>query len=307
MQSALALMTHPGGKIAVLNDAAIGDGPSPLVLGVQPAGPQDGVTVLQEAGFARLVAGGFVGIFDAGPCGSDDNPGHAHADFLSLDLSFSGQQVFADPGVATYKKGAERDWTRSASTHNGPAFAGLEPIEFLGPFRIGRRGRAHFLSCQELDAPVQSCGWLDGLDCFGGRVARWVGMWRDSTVVIVDTWQGLRERAASSSFLVPESWEVRTISPTSADLVSRQDGTILAISAISGTITVDYAAKYFPYGPRVPQGAVRIALKPYADEVNRSAGLAIRRWEPNDKPLNVHDIYTRCQAFLSTAVRTVCR
>ncbi len=301
MRSALAIMTHPNGNIASLNDAAVGDGPPPFALGVLPGPRPDGITSLKDAGYARLVAGDFTGIFDAGPSGPDDNPGHAHADFLSLDLSFAGQLLFADPGVATYKNVPERDWTRSASVHNGPAFAGLEPLEFLGPFRIGRRGKAHFLPDSGSDAPIQTSGWNDGFDHFGGRVARWIGMWPGTAIMIVDVWSGLPERAASSSFLVPDTWDLRIVDAAKVSVASRQKEGNLTLSAINGTLSVDFSARYFPYGPRLPHSATRISLTPVTEGSRRSAALAVFPSSANLSGVNFLEIFTRREAALFTA------
>jgi hypothetical protein len=307
MRSALAVLTHPDGSIAVLNDAAIGDGPSPLALGISLASRPNGITLLPDAGYARLVAGDFSGVFDAGPSGPDDNPGHAHADFLSLEIVFRKQLLLADPGVATYKSGAERDWTRSASTHNGPAFSGLEPLEFLGPFRIGRRGKAHFLPPLGLDAPVETAGWQDGFDRFGGRVARWVGMWPNEAVMIVDIWNGIEERDAFSSFLIPDSWKIRASDTVNPDpkkltLTSSRSGDSIYISVINGSLTIDHSAKYFPYGPRTPRKAARITLRPSTGSVNRSAAFVIRPEDSNLRSLPIDSTFTRCEILLAAAI-----
>jgi hypothetical protein len=262
---------------------------------------------MPDAGYARLVAGEFSGVFDAGPSGPDDNPGHAHADFLSLEIVFRKQLLLADPGVATYKSGAERDWTRSASTHNGPTFSGLEPLEFLGPFRIGRRGKAHFLPPLGLDAPVESAGWQDGFDRFGGRVARWVGLWPDAAIMIVDIWNGIEERDAFSSFLIPDSWEFSTPDPANPHLDNRavtsiKTGGSMYISAINGSLSLDFSAKYFPHGPRVPRNAARITLRPSTGSGNRSAALVIRSADSNSQNPNSDNTFTRCETLLAAAI-----
>lgn len=310
MRSALAVLTHPDGSIAVMNDAAIGDGPSPLALGVSVASGPDGVTLLPDAGYARLVAGDFSGVFDAGPSGPDDNPGHAHADFLSLEIVFRQQLLIVDPGVATYKAGAERDWTRSASTHNGPAFSGLEPLEFLGPFRIGRRGKAHFLPPLRLDAPVETAAWQDGFDRFGGRAARWVGLWPNAAIMIVDIWNGLRERDALSSFLIPDTWELDTsnhVKQEFSNLTLTSSLTVhsIHISAFKGSLTVDRSAKYFPYGPRTPLNAARITLRPATGSLNRSAAFVIRLADSNSLSLHIDSTFNRCESLLVAAIEKV--
>src|SRR5262249_18999925 len=85
MERALAIMTHPDGELGLFNDSWLGEGPpAGRVSGVRLP---DGLAALPETGYIRLSAGNDVVLFDCGPCGPDENPGHAHADFLSVEIS----------------------------------------------------------------------------------------------------------------------------------------------------------------------------------------------------------------------------
>lgn len=265
MRQALATATHPDGTIVLFNDSAIGDGPSPASLNAWPKQIEDGVTLLRHSGIARLQTDPFAVLFDVGPCGPDDNPGHAHADFLSIEMSVNGQRLIIDPGVASYKAGAERNWTRSAATHNGPTFAGAEPIEFMGPFRVGRRGRAYSA------APPPSAtgsnhktvlGWQDGFDYIGGRVARMLSSHSNSTLSISDIWVGAPDFPAQSTFLIPKTWTLLTIGSNQIKFEEQNSATVLFLTAIRGSLSLDEPSPHFPYGPRSGIDARRLRTTP---------------------------------------------
>ncbi len=270
MRPALALMTHGDGGIAVFNDAAVGDGPSPAALSAVGTTWSEGVHRLPEAGYARVEHGALSVIFDAGPCGPDDNPGHAHADFLSVELDIGGLRFFVDPGVASYKAGPERDACRSAASHNGPTFPGIEPIEFIGPFRVGRRGRGRFLGVGEASVLSKIApgvgGTHDGFDRHGGRVARWLAPSGDDGLLIVDVWLGLAERMARSMFLVDaRSWRVETEEETEIVLAA-EGGDRVIVSTILGRLRTEEGGSFHLYGPKTAFPALRIVVEPTTSE-----------------------------------------
>jgi uncharacterized heparinase superfamily protein len=136
-------MAHPDGRISFFNDAAfeIAPEPSQLIeyasrLGVHPA-----ATRLGESGYVRLVSGDAVVVFDAAPVGPDHQPGHAHADTLSFEMSHRGQRVLVNSGTSTYEKGCDRDWQRGTAAHNTVRIDGLDQSEVWSIFRVARRAR----------------------------------------------------------------------------------------------------------------------------------------------------------------------
>ncbi|WP_024512546.1 heparinase II/III family protein [Bradyrhizobium sp. ARR65] len=207
MQSALGVMCHPDGDIGLFNDSWLGEAPSATELAPPPA---DGRIALPETGYIRLSRQNDAVIFDCGPCGPDSNPGHAHADFLSVELSVASKRFIVDPGVPTYSQGPARDDCRSASRHNGPHVIGAEPIEFWSSFRVGRRGSALPLEDPTLGriAPLWAAGYQNGFRRLGTDVARWVGLWPGCALLIVDVWRGLESARAGVRFLVPGTWSV---------------------------------------------------------------------------------------------------
>ena len=92
MLSWLSKMVHPDGKIAFFNDAAFGIAPDFVQLAdyALRLGLKSVNVPLGESGYIRLEIGESMVLFDAGAIGPDHQPGHAHADTLSFELSLNG-------------------------------------------------------------------------------------------------------------------------------------------------------------------------------------------------------------------------
>ncbi|MDB4510300.1 heparinase II/III family protein, partial [Akkermansiaceae bacterium] len=131
---ALVCMSHPDGEIAQLNDAAIG-----IYADSWSTEAPNGAWSLPEAGYYGYRYGGDYLVIDSGPVGPDHQPGHAHADLLSFELSFAGHRVITDTGIGTYEKGDERSYDRSTAAHSTLEIAGENSVEVWGGFRVGRR------------------------------------------------------------------------------------------------------------------------------------------------------------------------
>jgi len=205
-QHALGVMSHSDGDISLFNDSWLGEAPPSHTL---CASASDGMTDLPVTGYVRLASGEDTIIFDRGPCGPDSNPGHAHADFLSIEACVAKQRFIVDPGVPTYSAGPLRDLCRSASQHNAPHIADAEPIEFWHSFRVGRRGNAYRIDdpgLQEL-APLSASAWHDGYGRNGVSVGRWIGFWPEQGMLIIDVWNKA-VASAGLRFLIPADWRL---------------------------------------------------------------------------------------------------
>src|SRR6267378_2144736 len=81
-------------------------------------GIQEDIAELESSGYIRLENKDTVVLFDAAPIGPDYQPGHAHADTLSLEVSHRGRRVLVNSGTSTYERGPERAKERGTAAHN---------------------------------------------------------------------------------------------------------------------------------------------------------------------------------------------
>ncbi|WP_428938305.1 heparinase II/III family protein [Fontivita pretiosa] len=208
---AMKLMCHPDRQIALLNDSAFGVYNEPSELAAycgQPEDPPFGSFSLPDTGYfgARARNGSYV-ICDAASIGPDHQPGHAHGDMLSFELSLRGQRVIVDSGVHDYEPGEMRAYCRSTRAHNTIEINGQDQCEFWDVFRVARRGHVHDLSMRPREDGFELCAWHDGYTRLGGvprhrRQFRWFecGRLEVSDTILADA----QIRAVSRLHLHPD-------------------------------------------------------------------------------------------------------
>ena len=147
MLEALEVMTHADGEIALFADSAFDVASSPAVLGEYASrlsvrrpstGPAPSL-YLPQTGYLRLKSGSFHLIASVSGPSPAHQPGHAHCDALSFELSVRGRRVVTDTGLFEYRPGARRDRARSTSGHSTFEFDGAEQAEVWAAHRVGGR------------------------------------------------------------------------------------------------------------------------------------------------------------------------
>ncbi len=200
---AFAVLCHPDGEVALFNDSWHEEVP-------HLSGPRapEGRSILEHGGYARLSHESDVCLLDAGPLGPRWNPGHGHADFLSIEITLGGQRLIVDPGTSRYNTGPERARERSAEAHNGPVWAGHEPAEFLGCFKVGRMAEARLAPTEKLPDERTIGGVFRSAP---GRTARLARLYPGAGFLVADLWDGAEPRG-QVSWLVPDAWAIEPAS-----------------------------------------------------------------------------------------------
>jgi uncharacterized heparinase superfamily protein len=80
-------------------------------------------------------------LFDAGAPEPRYQPGHAHSESLSFEVSRDGRRLFVNSGVSTYEPGHDRSRQRSTAAHNTVRVDDREQSELWASHRCGRRAR----------------------------------------------------------------------------------------------------------------------------------------------------------------------
>jgi uncharacterized heparinase superfamily protein len=194
-------MSHPDGQIALFNDAAFGIEATPselaeyyeLLVGKKAPEPEGTGWSFPDSGY--FVMAPRVGdrlIIDCGPIGPDYQPGHAHCDMLSFELSLGGRRVIVDSGCSQYLAGELRTYQRGNAGHNTVTVDNLDQSEVWGAHRCARRARPLSPSLESLANGAQRfVGGHDGYRRLPGTpLHRRMVTWHGRTIRIEDEISG---------------------------------------------------------------------------------------------------------------------
>lgn len=168
MLSWLYAMTHPDGGPSYFNDAVPGMGASlgdlasyAARLGFDFEPGSSPMTVLGDSGYVRIdTDDGLTLIVDVGEIGPDYQPGHAHNDCLSFELSVHGKRTLVNTGISTYNANQRRAYERSTAAHNTVSIARANQSETWSAFRVGRRARPIDVEIDDGRISAGHDGWL---------------------------------------------------------------------------------------------------------------------------------------------------
>ncbi|MDK8463857.1 alginate lyase family protein [Marinobacter sp. SS13-12] len=178
----LKAMSHPDGKISFFNDATFGIAPAVedlehngtslgLIASKDDKPPVVRGTLLQPSGYGIVDwPEGHRLLVDVAPVGPDYQPGHAHADTLSCELSLFGQRVLVNSGISQYGEGAERHRQRSTAAHNTVEVDGQNSSEVWAGFRVARRAKPLEVLLGHPSGEVELSGSHDGYKRLPGKV-----------------------------------------------------------------------------------------------------------------------------------------
>lgn len=139
-------MCFADGTFPLLNDAAYGIAPEPVVitayagrLNIMPR-----LQPLSQSGYRKWTGSNWEMIMDVGRPGPSYQPGHAHCDALSFILQVNNKPLLVDTGTSVYGSDAERRMIeRSTSSHNTVQINNIEQSEIWGDFRMARQAMIH--------------------------------------------------------------------------------------------------------------------------------------------------------------------
>ncbi len=253
LETALSALTLGDGHPVLFNDSWLGENPKTRDI----VGPRDiGFHAMPEGGYVRLAAGELVAVMDAGPIGPRENPGHGHADFLHVEASIGKHRFLVDPGTLVYAAGDKRDRLRSWEAHNGPAFAGGQPVTFIDSFKVGKNAAASLERAEQMPDGVQLC---EGTLQFASFKVSRRAMLDGSQLILRDQWSGIGQRR--SRFLVPAEWDMTT----TPDAVQFRCGPHLATVTWSAGASVAFGRAHWSRYYRIEEPAHELVFAPPAD------------------------------------------
>lgn len=143
----LEVMCHPDGEISFFNDATFGIAPSKqalndysLRLGLPHIShPEKEIIHLKDSGYVRINKDDLYLLIDVGRVGPSYQPGHAHADTLSYEVSYQSKRVVVNSGIDRYGLSDERLYQRSTQAHNATVVDEKNSSDVWSGFRVGKR------------------------------------------------------------------------------------------------------------------------------------------------------------------------
>jgi uncharacterized heparinase superfamily protein len=201
MAAFLQGMVHPDRDISLFNDAAFRTEQEPDRLFSyyealtdrkleDPdrelwAFPESGYFVMSPRPGDRLIA-------DCGFIGPDYQPGHAHCDMLSFELSLKGRRIIVDSGCSRYEEGEIRRYNRGNMGHNTVSVDGCNQSEVWGAHRCARRARPLYAHLSKGDdGALVFAGVHDGYRRLRGRPLHHRSIrWDGDEIVIRDCLDG---------------------------------------------------------------------------------------------------------------------
>lgn len=260
----LKAMCHPDGEIAFFNDAAIGVAPDPQMLidyarslgCVLPETKNCDFSVvnLKESGYVVVESGrGHKAILDVAEIGPHYQPGHAHADTLSFELSLYGQRVIVNSGTSVYGEGSERQRQRSTAAHNTVEINGQNSSEVWRGFRVARRAHPIGLNIRKTPNEIRVYCAHDGYHWLPGSPQH-SRLWRCGTnwLQIVDRIAGTFQKAVSRFYLHP------SVEIIPNDVLRLRSGHTLRWKVEGGQVEIVESTWHPRFGSSIPNRCINI-------------------------------------------------
>jgi uncharacterized heparinase superfamily protein len=208
----LTCMIHPDGKIAFFNDAAFDMAPTLQDL-VQYASQLDilwirqevqkfDVQLLQNTGYGVIYLPDHGrAILDLAPVGPDYQPGHAHADTLSFELSLYGQRCLVNSGISQYGQDEMRLLQRSTKAHNTICVNDKNSSDVWSGFRVAKRAYPfNQRILQENDTLMITCSH----DGYMKTIHQRTWSFTPKSLLLIDTLQGENISAEARFYFHPD-------------------------------------------------------------------------------------------------------
>ncbi|HEX4071643.1 MAG TPA: alginate lyase family protein [Planctomycetaceae bacterium] len=256
MAEFLRWVRHPDGDILLFNDAALDDEmpPDAMFRLLEQSGHSIDATLPQggrhfaQTGLAVWHGSPWSVFIDVGLIGPDYQPGHGHADSLTLECSFDGERLFVDPGTHSYDRDERRAYDRSTAAHNTICVDGTDSSEVWHIFRVGRRARA-----RDVDVRIEQDGFdasaaHDGYAHLAGVIHRRQVQLAEGgrRLLIIDRIEGTGRHRVAGGWLLHPDWSA---AQSGGGWEVRQEGRALRVN-LDGPADLQTGVATRPWHPR---------------------------------------------------------
>lgn len=137
-------LSHPDKEVAFFNDSCMKVGPSLKDISSYANKLNINIQKINNgfySGYAVAKLKNILLLCDTAEIGPNLQPGHAHADSLSFELSIKNQRIIVNTGISEYNNSHERLMQRSTASHNTVCLDGKNSSDIWSSFRVGKRAR----------------------------------------------------------------------------------------------------------------------------------------------------------------------
>lgn len=217
MISVAHFFSHPDGFPSLFNDGGLAMAPTARecaevwtdVSGMSTMTFFNGSFAMSAAGYWGTRQEDVYLIIDCGPLGANYLVGHGHGDLLSFEWSVMGRRVVVDQGTYQYRRGMDRDITRQSRSHNAVTIDDMDPFDFFGAHRCGRRATPAPLLSDTICGKFCFRGTHNGFSSLPGspQHVRDVEM-TGKSLTVIDRIYGGKSPIARARFLLHPDWSV---------------------------------------------------------------------------------------------------
>lgn len=246
-------LSYPDGSVVQFNDGAASLAAEHLchgkAIGIDaPATTLQGGQHFKDSGVVVWHGDPWSVFFDAGHIGPDYQPGHAHADTLTLSCAYQGEQLFVDPGTFGYDEGSCRAYDRSTRAHNTVCIDQTNSSDVWHIFRVGRRAQPQSVWAEFNDTGMLAHATHNGYDRLSGkpRHHRSITVQDRGALTVTDTVSGSGSHEVEGGWLLSPSW--RATADEAGWLLVKDDDPLLRVRVHSSR-SIDLAIEPRPYHP----------------------------------------------------------
>lgn len=253
----LRWVRFPDGEIPLLNDAALNGALKPFDLlrlgksvGLESyVVPPKGAKCFWDTGLVVYHGEDWSLFFDVGQIGPDWQPGHGHADSLTISCSYLGKRLFVDPGTHSYDADERRAYDRSTAAHNTVTIDGISSSEVWHIFRVARRAKPQSINVDVDNGVLRASASHDGYDRILGRPKhlRRIFVGNKKALVVEDKVTGKKEYNIQGGYLLGPAWEV--VKETGGSWIVRCNDVFLNV-CISSSKILKIKTKTVPFHAR---------------------------------------------------------
>ena len=260
-------LSHEDKSIAFFNDSSFGLAPEPYDLEkyalsfMKPiAYSEKEVNFLKESGYIKVKKMMWNAILDVGDIGLNFNPGHAHADSLSFELSVYSDRLFVNSGTSVYGNSSLRLFQRSTSAHNTIEINSKNSSDVWGGFRVASRAKNLGTDIQKKQDSLVISSSHDGYNNFFSKnIHKREWIFFNNKIILNDGISGRDTHSISRLYLHPEA-VIREISHEGIK-VKLPSNNFVFIEIIDNEFLIKDSLYFNEFGHSLENKCIQIKLK----------------------------------------------